>query len=167
MHQGHDSEPLGTSVPLSTGSETTLKDLQTANFRNGVGSSQDESSSTNSGSVSFGHFRQPERGDSPDGFEDGGLPGRGVVLDIVGCNRMKGFVLFAVEGAKRLRGARLRLVQIDIEIYKDDDIFFGELRVQYRKLRGFIRQALSIWTFMTCEFVEVRLIIAAVDSPSG
>lgn len=66
-------------------------------------------------------------------------------------SNLTGFVLFGVHGSKRLQSACLRLAQIDVSIYKDDDSFFDEMTVQYKKLHGFIRWVLSIWVFSTCE----------------
>ena len=82
--------------------------------------------------------------------------GKDVVLDIIPLSKQKGFVLFGVQGAKRLQPARIRLSQIDVENCKDDDGFFDELAVEFRKLRGFFRWALSIWQFRTCDFIVVR-----------
>ena len=76
-------------------------------------------------------------------------------VEIVPLNSMTGFVLFGVHGSKRLQNACLRLAQIDVAVYKDDDSFFDEMSVQYRKLRGFLRRVFSIWVFQTCEFIMV------------
>lgn len=82
-------------------------------------------------------------------------PSTSTVVEIVPPNKLKGFVLFGVQGSKRLQSARLRLAQIDIEVHKDDDSFFDEMTIQYRKLRGFLRRVFSIWVFHTCDFVMV------------
>jgi hypothetical protein len=79
---------------------------------------------------------------------------------MTGPNGLKGFVIFAVQGAKRLQTTRTRLAQIDIGLHHDDDNFFNGMKVQYQILRGSLRRVLSIWTFMTCEFVEVCIEIA-------
>lgn len=76
-------------------------------------------------------------------------------VEIVPLSKLTGFVLFGVHGSKRLQNAFLRLAQIDIAVHKDDDSFFDEMTVQYRKLRGFLRRIFSIWVFQTCEFIMV------------
>ena len=77
-------------------------------------------------------------------------------VEIMPLSNLTGFVLFGVHGSKRLQNACLRLAQIDVTVYKDDDSFFDEMTVQYRKLRGFLRRVFSIWVFQTCEFIMVR-----------
>ena len=76
-------------------------------------------------------------------------------VEIVPLSNLSGFVLFGVHGSKHLQNACLRLAQIDVAVYKDDDSFFDEMTVQYRKLRGFLRRVFSIWVFQTCEFIMV------------
>lgn len=66
-------------------------------------------------------------------------PGRGVAVDIVRPSTLRGLILFGVLGAKRLRNARLRLAQIDVAIFIDDDSYFDEMMVRYKKLRGYMR----------------------------
>ncbi len=78
-----------------------------------------------------------------------------VAIDIDPPSKLKGFVLFGVQGSKRLQPARTRLAQIDIEVYKDDNTFFDEMAVQYTKLRGLIRGLFSIWGFRSCELISV------------
>ena len=77
------------------------------------------------------------------------------MIDIVPPSNLNGFVLFGVHGSKRLQSACLRIAQIDVSVYKDDDSFFNEMTVQYKKLRGFLRLVFSIWVFHTCEFIMV------------
>ena len=97
--------------------------------------------------------------DEPDdeaGFSKGTDPsGESAAVDIVPPSNLTGFVLFGVHGSKRLRNACLRLAQIDVTVYKDDDSFFDEIIVQYKKLRGFFRRLFSIWGFHACEFIMV------------
>ena len=81
--------------------------------------------------------------------------GTNTAVEIVPPSNLAGFVLFGVHGSKRLQSACLRLAQIDISVYKDDDSFFNEMTVEYKKLRGFLRRALSIWVFHACEFIMV------------
>ncbi|CAD6590990.1 MAG: hypothetical protein ASARMPREDX12_004879 [Alectoria sarmentosa] len=77
-------------------------------------------------------------------------PGTSIMIDIVPPSDLNGFVLFGVHGSKRLQSACLRIAQIDVSVYKDDDSFFNEMTVQYKKLRGFLRLVFSIWVFHTC-----------------
>ena len=82
-------------------------------------------------------------------------PSTTTVVNIVPPSVLKGFVLFGVQGSKRLQSACLRLAQIDIEVHKDDDSFFDEMIVQYKRLRGYLRWIFSIWVFHTCDFIMV------------
>ena len=68
---------------------------------------------------------------------DGGArpPGKGVTLDIVAPSRLRGYVLFAVQGSRRLQKARTRLAQIGVEVFNSDDKFFDEMGIQFRFLR--------------------------------
>ena len=79
------------------------------------------------------------------------------VVDIVPPSSFTGFVLFGVHGSQRLQSAYLRLAQIEVSD-KDDDEFFDQIIVEFRRLRGFLRRTFSIWVFHTCEFIMVRLI---------
>ncbi len=78
-------------------------------------------------------------------------PAANVAVDIVPVSRIAGFVLFGMSGSRRLQIARLRLAQIAVEEFEDDDSFFDELINQYRKSRRYFRWTLSIWYFHTCE----------------
>ena len=75
-------------------------------------------------------------------------------VDIVPPSKFTGFVLFGVHGSQRLQSAYLRLSQIDV-FDKDDDDFFDQMIVEFKRLRGFLRRTFSIWVFHTCEFVTV------------
>ena len=77
-------------------------------------------------------------------------------VEIVPPSNFTGFILFGVHGSQRLQSAYLRLAQIEVND-KDDDEFFDQLIVEFRRLRGFLRRAISIWVFHTCEFIMVRL----------
>ena len=77
-------------------------------------------------------------------------------IDIVPPSNFTGFILFGVYGSQRLQSANLRLAQIDV-FGKDDDGFFDQMIVEFRRLRGLFRRTFSIWIFHTCEFVMVRL----------
>ena len=76
-------------------------------------------------------------------------------MDINEAGRLKGVILFAARGAQRLRAARIRLAQINSEVYTDDDSFFDEVVVQFRRLRGWMRYLFSIYTFESCQLVVV------------
>lgn len=98
----------------------------------------------------------PERGHEAGG-QDSQLD-KDVALNIIPPGHLKGFVLFGVHGSKRLRPGKVRMAQIDVELYKDDDSFFDELVSQYKKLRGYMRWLFSIWCFRTCELIMVYLL---------
>ena len=156
-YHGQTVKYSGNSIPDSTRPERNTINIYSRNAENDSqgGHPGNGSSSEPSGDASSRESSQTSRWDEGDSSADGGIPGAGFALNIVEQNQMKGFVLFAVQGAKRLHSTRTRLAQIDVEIHKDDDSFFDELRIQYDKLRGLLRRIFSIWTFMTCEFVEV------------
>ncbi|KAL2050853.1 hypothetical protein ABVK25_008914 [Lepraria finkii] len=59
--------------------------------------------------------------------------------NIVRPSTLRGLILFGGLGAKRLRNARLRLAQIDVAIFIDDNSCFDEMMVRYKKLRGYMR----------------------------
>lgn len=61
------------------------------------------------------------------------------------------YVLFGVKGARRT----LELAQIDAKSHKDDGLFFKELRMHYKQLRGFWRRWFSVWRLKHCDFVKV------------
>ena len=153
----HTPDSSGNSVPFNTESETSAGNAYSPASRNNpqAGSSGYPSSSATSGNASQDQSRPTGGQERRDRSEEAGPPGTGVALDIIGPNRLKGFVIFAVQGAKRLQDVRTRLAQIDVELHRDDDSFFNEMKVQYQILRGSLRRVFSIWTFMTCEFVEV------------
>lgn len=108
-------------------------------------------------------FRATTKGKSIYRSDNGDVSNKGVdpsapitVVDIVPSSSFTGFVLFGVHGSQRLQSAYLRLAQIEVSD-KDDDEFFDEMIVEFRRLRGFIRRTFSIWVFHTCEFIMVRL----------
>jgi len=137
-------------------------------------SDSDRNSSSDSGRYSSGTSQSSqgspvtsdsEASDPPDDAESDNNRKRGepapnenkcVAIDIDPPSKLKGFVLFGVQGSKRLQPARTRLAQIDIEVYKDDNTFFDEMAVQYTTLRGLIRGLFSIWGFRSCELISVR-----------
>jgi hypothetical protein len=61
------------------------------------------------------------------------------------------YILFGVKGARRT----LELAQIDAKRHKDDGLFFMELRMHYKQLRGFWRRWFSVWRLKHCDFVKV------------
>ena len=123
-----------TRTSRSSGPETSAEDLSSA-------TSEKDSSDQTDEEAGSGKETNPS--------------GAGTAVDIVPPSRLTGFVLFGVHGSKRLQSACLRLAQIDVTVYKDDDSFFDEMTVQYKKLRGFVRLVFSIWVFHTCEFIMV------------
>lgn len=78
-----------------------------------------------------------------------------VAVNIIPPSKLNGYVLFGVQGSKRLRSSKTRLTQIDLNVCKDDDSFFDEMKAQYKELRGYLRWIFSIWVFHTCEFIMV------------
>ena len=110
-----------------------------------------------------GPFRATSKGnltyhwDNDDGFKGGmDLSVPFTAVDIVPPSNFAGFILFGVHGSQRLQSAYLRLAHIDV-FDKDDDGFFDQMIVEFRRLRGFFRRTFSIWVFHTCEFITVRL----------
>lgn len=133
-----------------------------------VGSSSEStqpSDSLSSASQSFSATSDGDTSDIPDddsdperGREPGGLhssPDKDVAVSIVPESRLKGFLLFGIHGSKRLQPGKIRLAQIDVEVHRDDDSFFDEIVMQYKKMRGYMRWIFSIWCFRTCEFIVV------------
>ncbi len=161
-HHQHTLSVSGGFLSFSTESEASTSHAYSPATRNGsqAGLPRDLSSSATPENPSQDQPRQSGRHDKHNGFVEARPPDAGVVLDMTGPNGLKGFVIFAVQGAKRLQTTRTRLAQIDIGLHHDDDNFFNGMKVQYQILRGSLRRVLSIWTFMTCEFVEVCIEIA-------
>lgn len=56
------------------------------------------------------------------------------------------------------RGRDFKIVQIRVEGDRNRT-FFGELRKEYFRLRGFIRSWCSIWTYSHCDFYKARLFL--------
>ena len=109
-------------------------------------------------------FRATSKGNTIHRSENDDVSNKGVypsapitVVDVVPPSSFTGFVLFGVHGSQRLQSAYLRLAQIEVSD-KDDDEFFDQMIVEFRRLRGFLRRTFSIWVFHTCEFIMVRLI---------
>ncbi|KAL6722351.1 hypothetical protein ACLMJK_001458 [Lecanora helva] len=119
----------------------------------GDSSASQASSATSDTGSSNGTEEEQEQNDNGKSSERDPNRGKDVVVDIEPPRQLKGFVLFGVLGARRLHAAKTRLAQIDVEAFSDDDSFFDELYVQYKRLRGFFRWTFSIWQFRTCEFI--------------
>lgn len=142
-------------------------------FRNSVASSESADQTSNNGSSSETSERStlehgPVTSSSTSLTDDGDAedtddPDRSsrasgcTAVNINPSSRINGFVLFGVKGSRRLRPARTRLAQIDTRIYKDDDSFFDEMAVQFKKLRGGFRYLFSIWAFGSCQTVVVSV----------
>lgn len=156
----------GNYVPFGTEPETNTSNAYSPAPRDSpqAGPSGHASSFATAGNASQDQSRSISRQDRRDSFEKAGPSVTGIVLDMTGLNRLKGFVIFAVQGAKRLQDVRTRLAQIDVELHNDDDSFFKEMKIQYQTLRGSLRRLFSVWTFMTCEFVEVCVRVAIVPA---
>ena len=155
------SEALNSQSPLQSASlEKKTPTLTSDHYTS--------TSTSTSGSRSSGSERSMERSsratsesgssDQPDEAGSGkriNPSGSSTTIAIVPSSNLTGFVLFGVLGSKRLQNARLRLAQIDVALFKDDDSFFDEMNVQYKKLRGFLRRTFSVWVFHTCNFIMV------------
>ncbi len=133
----------------------------TTAVKKGIPSSERDSSTSTSASRSSRSNSSPatsESGTSDQPNEESGSgkgTDSGTAVDIVPPSNLTGFVIFGVHGSKRLQSACLRLAQIDVVVYNDDDSFFDEMALQYKKLRGFLRRVFSVWVFHTCEFMMV------------
>lgn len=150
------------TVLPNTGPAPSPKAVKSKQSASSSGKNSGTSTSRSSGSESSVGRSSPAvsdngTSDQPDDEADSGkdihTPDTSIEVDIVPPSDLTGFVLFGVHGSKRLQSAWLRLAQIDVAIYKDDDSFFDEMSVQYMKLRGFLRRFLSIWVFYTCDFI--------------
>ena len=124
-------------------------------------SSKPGTSAENSSSATSEKGSSDQTDDEAGSGKETNPSGAGTAVDIVPPSRMTGFVLYGVHGSKRLQSACLRLAQIDVAVCKDDDSFFYEMTVQYKRLRGFIRRVFSIWVFHTCEF----MMVCSIGSP--
>ena len=60
-------------------------------------------------------------------------------------------VLFGVKGSR----ITLELAQIDAVKYGKDNLFFLNLREEYKQRRGRLRYWLSVWRLSHCDFVKV------------
>ena len=141
VHSGINSAGLATD---DTSSDSSRQQASTR-----TSEEHSETSATSQSSDS------DDRDDQNYSFNDQRAPDDNTTIEINALGKIKGFVLLGVKGAKRLRGARTRLAQIDTETYKDDDSFFDEMAVQFKKLRGCMRYFFSIWAFGSCQLVVV------------
>lgn len=145
------------------GSDSASSSDASSHFRGDFSASQMSSVTSDSDSSDL---PDEDVGSDKDQHSEGGASnaGNSVAVDIVPPSKMKGYVLFGVQGSRRLQSARTRLTHIDVEVFKDDDSFFDEMNVQYKTLRGYFRWMLSIWIFHTCEFIMVWSTNLAVAS---
>ena len=141
--------PSGNPKTISTPEEVSSRDQSisgSSRSNSSVGRSSPDATESGS-SVPPDEDPDSDMGKSPSGTD--------TAVNIVPPSLLTGFVLFGVQGSKRLQSACLRLAQINIEVHKDDDSFFDEMIVQYKRLRGHLRWMFSIWVFHTCDFVMV------------
>ena len=158
----HENDGIPSSARNSLGPKViVLADAESTGSSSSGRRSRGQSSISGSSSATSdgGSSDEPDEDRDRDHCQEAGADpsgcGKEVVLDIVASSQMQGFVLFGVEGAKRLQPTRTRVTQMDIEKLKDDDNFFSELVTQYRNLRGFFRRVFSIWSFRTCKLIVV------------
>ena len=135
-------------------SDSSSSDSQTSSLEYSGGRSSPATSDS-----SFTDLPSNDKESGNDGPTDEKLgdSGQSSSIEIVPPSKMRGYIIFGVQGARRLYCLRTRIAQIDMAIIKDDDSFFDDLRVQYKKLRGYCRYVFSIWVFRTCEFNMVSL----------
>jgi len=72
-----------------------------------------------------------------------------IELDNTALNSL--FILFAVKGTRKT----IDLVNIDTKNHASDRRLFEELKIEYKKTRGFWRYWLSVWRLHHCDFVKV------------
>ena len=140
------SESKKPTTPSESHSSTSTSTSRSSESEVSAGSSSPATSEDDSSD-------QPD--DEADSRNNPNASATSTAVDIVPLSNLTGFVLFGVHGSKRLQNACLRLAQIDVAVYNNDDSFFDEMTVQYGKLRGFLRRVFSIWIFETCEFIMV------------
>lgn len=83
-------------------------------------------------------------GEDPDRYDQPSHGSGRTAVSINPSSRLSGFVLYGVQGSKRLHPARTRMAQIDTRIHKDDDSFFDEMAIEYKRLHGGVRYLFSI-----------------------
>lgn len=139
------------------GNSVESEDSTDRTSNNGNSSENSERSTLEHGPVVSSSTSLTDDGGAEDTDEHDQTSGAsgGTAVNINPSSRINGFVLFGVKGSRRLRSARTRLAQIDTRIHKDDDSFFDEMAVQFKKLRGGVRYLFSIWAFGSCETVVV------------
>ena len=148
-----DNEAIPTAgIEAGVGSDSNSSESQSSTFES-FGSQSSGATSNSSFSGRTSAYRDLQSNRSLDIKQQG--PGENVKVDIIPQNKMRGYVLFGVQGSRRLQSPRTQLTHIDVETCKDDDSFFDELRIQYKTLRGYTRWIFSIWVFRTCEFIMV------------
>ena len=110
--------------------------------------------SQNSSSPGQANKNNPVKGNTPVGSSSSApspIPatGQSIQIPIASINEL--FVFFTVQGSRRT----LELAQIKVGQQVDDGAFFEEVRIQYKKKRGFLRYWLSVWQLKDCELVKV------------
>lgn len=73
-----------------------------------------------------------------------------IAISLGGVN--ESVVLFGVKGPR----ITLELAQIDAVKHGKDNLFFLNLREEYKQRRGRLRYWLSVWKLSHCDFVKVR-----------
>lgn len=146
--------PLGATIPVeaavSSSSSTFAGHRAASNSSSSSQISRSQSSDGRSSPATSDTGCSSPPSDNADGDDDGlseqekDPSGDIVAVEIVPPSKLNGYVLFGVQGSKRLRSSKTRLTQIDLHVCKDDDTFFDEMKVQYKELRGYLRWIFSI-----------------------
>ena len=149
------SEATLRPAPSESKKPTTPSGCQSNTDTSTSRSSESEVSVGNSSPATSEDDSSDQLDEEADSRNNPNEPATSTAVEIMPPSNLTGFVLFRVHGSKRLQNAHLRLAQIDNAAYNDDDSFFDEMTVQYRKLRGFLRRVFSIWIFESCAFIMV------------
>lgn len=154
-----ESEPERITVKPSTAAVPEHRDASISSSSSQMSGSSScdgrSSPSTSDTSSSSQHGDSAESDDNESSKQGKSPSGNGVAVNIVPPGRLDGYILFGVEGSKRLQSSQTRLAQIDVTVCEDDDSFFDEMKIQYKRLRGYLRWVFSIWVFHRCEFIMV------------
>ena len=149
------TEATSRPAPSESKKPTTRSESHSSTSTSTSRSSESEVSAGSSSPATSEDDSSDQPDDEADSRKNPNASATSTAVDIVPLSNLTGFVLFGVHGSKRLQNACLRLAQIDVAVYNNDDSFFDEMTVQYGKLRGFLRRVFSIWIFETCEFIMV------------
>ncbi|KFY68064.1 hypothetical protein V496_01311 [Pseudogymnoascus sp. VKM F-4515 (FW-2607)] len=109
--------------------------------------------SQNSSPPGQANKNNPVKGNTPVGSSSSApspIPAtaQSIQIPIASINEL--FVFFTVQGSRRT----LELAQIKVGQQVDDGAFFEEVRIQYKKKRGFLRYWLSVWQLKDCELIK-------------